>query len=78
MKPINYFSYIDLRKILNKINNRDLYLNIKNNQTICSLVNKEGIKKVNIAANGLIPLETGTQYINQNNLFNNNNTSDNN
>ena len=78
IKPFENFSYIDLRKVLNKINNEDLYLNIKNNQTICSVINNEGTKRLNISPNELIPLETATQYINQNNSINNNNAFDNN
>jgi hypothetical protein len=48
----------------------DLYINIKENQTISSLVNvvnKEGENQFNIKPNDLFPIETGSLY-----LFNNN------
>ena len=64
IKYIGDFSYIDLRKVLHKINYDKLYLNIKDNKTICSVVNEEGVKQLNLSPSDLFPFETGTNYIN--------------
>ena len=65
-KYIDDFSYVDIQKVSSKVNYGDLYINIKDNETICSIVNKEGVKQFNIAPSDLFPLETGTQYFPQN------------
>lgn len=70
MKNVEDFSYIDLRQVAHKMKYDDLYINIKENQTITSLVNvvnKEGEKQFNIMPKDLFPIETGSLY-----LFNNN------
>ena len=64
LKCADDFSYIDLRKVLHKISYGDLYVNIKDNKTICSVVNKEGVKQLNLSPSELFPMETGTQYYN--------------
>ena len=64
LKCADDFSYIDLRKVLHKISFGDLYINIKDNKTICSVVNQEGVKQFNISPNELFPIETDTQYLN--------------
>ena len=65
-KYINDFSYIDLKQVSHKVNYGDLFINIKDNETICSIVNKEGVKQFNIAPSDLFSLETETQYFDQN------------
>jgi serine/threonine protein kinase len=70
IKNVEDFSYIDLRKVTHKMKYDDLYINIKENQTIFSLVNvvnKEGENQFNINPNDLFPIETGSLY-----LFNSN------
>ena len=70
IKSVEDFSYIDLRKVTHKMKYDDLYINIKENQTISSLVNivnKEGENQFNIKPNDLFPIETGSLY-----LFNSN------
>ena len=64
IKYIGDFTYIDLRKVLHKINYDKLYLNIKNNKTICSVVNEEGVKQLNLSPTDLFPVETGSNYFN--------------
>lgn len=32
------FTYINIKNVLNKVNKADLYINIKDNKTICSIV----------------------------------------
>ena len=70
IKNVEDFSYIDLRKVTHKMKYDDLYINIKENQTIFSLVNvvnKKGENQFNINPNDLFPIETGSLY-----LFNSN------
>ena len=64
IKYIGDFTYIDLRKVLHKINYDKLYLNIKDNKTICSVVNEEGVKQLNLSPTDLFPVETGSNYFN--------------
>ena len=66
IKYIEDFSYIDLRKYTDKIKYEDLYINIKNNETISSMVNivnKNGEKKFNIMPNDLFPSEIGIKFL---------------
>ena len=66
IKNVEDFSYIDLRKVTHKMKYDDLYINIKENQTIFSLVNvvnKEGENQFNINPNDLFPIETGSLYL---------------
>ena len=56
IKYIEDFSYIDLRQNTDKIKYEDLYIIIKNNETISSMVNivnKKGEKKFNITQNAI-------------------------
>ena len=64
LKYIGDFTYIDLRKVIHKINYDKLYLNIKDNKTICSVVNEEGVKQLNLSPTDLFPVETGSNYFN--------------
>ena len=64
IKYIGDFTYIDLRKVFHKINYDKLYLNIKDNKTICSVVNEEGVKQLNLSPTDLFPVETGSNYFN--------------
>ena len=64
IKYIGDFTYIDLRKVFHKINYDKLYLNIKNNKTICSVINEEGVKQLNLSPTDLFPVETGSNYFN--------------
>ena len=61
IKYIGDFSYIDLKqKYTDKIKYEDLYINIKNNETISSIVNivnKNGEKKFNIMSKDLFHLK---------------------
>ena len=69
-KNVEDFSYIDLRQVTHKMKYDDLYINIKENQTISSLVNvvnKDGENQFNIMPKDLFPIETGSLY-----LFNSN------
>jgi hypothetical protein len=66
IKYIGDFSYIDLKQKTDKIRYEDLYINIKNNEIISSIVNivnKNGEKKFNIASNYLFPSEIGTKFL---------------
>ena len=70
IKNVEDFSYIDLRQVTHKMKYDDLYINIKENQTISSLVNvvnKDGENQFNIMPKDLFPIETGSLY-----LFNSN------
>ena len=67
IKYIGDFSYIDLKqKYTDKIKYEDLYINIKNNETISSIVNivnKNGEKKFNIMSKDLFPSEIATKFL---------------
>jgi len=66
IKYIEDFSYIDLRQNTDKIKYEDLYIIIKNNETISSMVNivnKKGEKKFNITQNDLFPSEIGIKFL---------------
>ena len=70
LKNVEDFSYIDLKKVAHKMKYSELYINIKENQTISSLVNvvnKEGENQFNIMTNDLFPIETGSIYLANNN-----------
>ena len=66
IKYINDFSYIDLRNVSHKVSSGDLYINIKDNKTISSIVNKEGVKQCSISPNDLFPLTTEKKYMETN------------
>lgn len=66
IKYIGDFSYIDLRQATDKIRYEDLYIIIKNNENISSIVNiinKNGEKKFNIMTSDLFPSEIGTKFL---------------
>ena len=64
IKCIDDFSYINIKNVSNKISYGDLYINIKNNNTICSVVNKEGVKQLNIDSIDLLPKEKKETIVN--------------
>ena len=70
IKYINDFSYIDLRNVSHKVSSGDLYINIKDNETISSVVNKEGVKQYSISPSDLFPLGTETKYMETNIITN--------
>jgi hypothetical protein len=66
IKYIGDFSYIDLRQKTDKIRYEELYINIKNNETISSIVNivnKNGEKIFNIMLVDLFPSEIRTKFL---------------
>ena len=67
---IEDFSFIDLKKVMNKVNYDNLFINIKNNQTICAVVNKEGVKQLNISQNELAPKKTEKKSLDYNENLN--------
>ena len=60
------FSYIDLRKVMDKINYDNLIINIKKNETICSIVNDKGDKQLVIPQNELVTKEIRNQFFHNN------------
>ena len=76
-KNVKNFEPIDVRKVSNKIQNNNLNINIKKNNTIWSIFNEEDEKKlINIPTNYLAPISEEEEYsmspINQINNNNNN------
>jgi hypothetical protein len=56
-KNVKDFEPIDVRKVSNKVNQKNLHVNIKRNQTIWSIFNQEDeAKLINIPGNYLTPL----------------------
>jgi serine/threonine protein kinase len=56
-KNVRDFEPIDVRKVSNKVNQNNLHVNIKRNQTIWSIFNQEDEKKlINIPGNYLSPM----------------------
>jgi len=74
-KNVKNFQPIDLRKVTNKIQNNNLNINIKKNNTIWSIFNEEDEKKlINIPTNYLAPITEEEEYnISPMNQINNNN-----
>ena len=66
MKHVNDFSYIDLKNVSHKVSSGDLYINIKDNKTISSIVNKEGVKQCSISPSDLFPLATEKKHMETN------------
>ena len=56
-KSVDDFTYINLKNVSKKVSYGDLYINIKDNKTICSVINKEGEKQFNIDSTDLLPKE---------------------
>ena len=62
-KNVKSFQPIDLRKVQKKLQNNNLNVNIKNNQTIWSIFNEEDEKKlINIPTNYLNPISEEEEY----------------
>ena len=74
-KNVKNFQPIDLRKVTNKIQNNNLNINIKKNNTIWSIFNEEDEKKlINIPTNYLAPISEEEEYnLSPMNQINNNN-----
>jgi serine/threonine protein kinase len=66
-RRINEFSKIDTRRVSKKINNKDLNINVKQNQTIWAIFNEEDEKKlVNIRGGRDLPAPEGPGPVNNN------------
>ena len=63
-KSVDDFTYINLKNVSKKVSYGDLYINIKDNKTICSVINKEGEKQFNIDSTDLLPKEKKDTNIN--------------
>ena len=57
IRDIKDFTRIDVKKVPNKVYGGVLIINIKDNKTICSVINKEGEKQFNIDSTDLLPKE---------------------